>query len=157
TYTPPVNYEGRIRRVDVLRVRQFAIVASLVVIGGLSACGGSDSSTTTTVRSTTSTTGASALPPTMLDARNTSARVKVGSVVVFNLGDPVPGTFVAKSSDSAVFTITSTGGNQGTYTSNAGGVGVSRGTVTVTVTLRGTPADATVATTPPLTFTITVV
>lgn len=100
--------------------------------------------------------GGNVLPPTMLDAGTTSATVKVGATVVFSLGDPTPGKFVATSSDPEVLEITSTGGSQGTYTSNSGGTALARGTAMVTVRLEGTPSDATVATTPETVFTVTV-
>ena len=92
----------------------------------------------------------------MLDLSRTSATVRVGDTVVFNLGDPSPGTFVAASSDPAVVEITSTGGSQGTYTTNSGGTARAKGSATVTVTLEGTPSNASVATTPETVFMITV-
>ena len=92
----------------------------------------------------------------MLDLTRTSATVKVGDTVVFNLGDPTPGKFVATSSDPEVVEITSTGGSQGSYTTNSGGKALAKGTAKVTVTLEGTPSNATVATTPETAFTIRV-
>ena len=77
-------------------------------------------------------------------------------MVVLDLGDPSPGRFVATSSDPTVFEVTSTGGSQGTYTSNAGGRAVAPGTAKVTVRLEGTPADPAVAAAPLPTFTVTV-
>lgn len=117
-----------------------------------------DSATTTTGKVTTTMkeVGGNVLPPTMLDASNTSATVKVGTTVVFNLGDPTPGRFIATSDDPKVVEITSTGGSQGSYTTNSGGKALAKGTAKVTVRLEGTPSDATVATTPESVFTITV-
>jgi hypothetical protein len=100
--------------------------------------------------------GTSVLPPTMLDVATTSATVTVGATVVFRLGDPTPGRFVATSDHPSVFEVTSTGGSQGSYTSNAGGRAVAKGTAKVTVRLEGTPSDATVATTPETVFTVSV-
>jgi len=114
------------------------------------------SSTTGKVTTTQKEVGGNVLPPTMLDASTTSATVKVGATVVFNLGDPTPGKFVATSSDPKLVEITSTGGSQGSYTTNAGGKALTKGTAKVTVRLEGTPSDATVATTPETIFTITV-
>ena len=112
--------------------------------------------TTATVTTTSKEVGGNVLPPTMLDASTTSATVTVGATVVFDLGDPTPGRFVATSSDPTVVEIPSTGGSQGSYTTNAGGAARATGTAKVTVQLEGTPTDATVATTPATVFTITV-
>ena len=135
-----------------------AAVALAALALPLAACSGDgdDATTTTTKPTTTEALGGNVLPPTMLNLSTTSATVKVGATAVFDLGDPTPGTFVATSDDPTVFTITSTGGSQGSYTTNAGGKGVSKGTAKVTVRLEGTPSDATVATTPETVFTITV-
>lgn len=136
-----------------------AAVALAALALPLAACSGDgdDAATTTTTKSTTTEAlGGNVLPPTMLNLSTTSATVKVGATAVFDLGDPTPGTFVATSDNPTVFTITSTGGSQGSYTTNAGGKGVSKGTAKVTVRLEGTPSDATVATTPETVFTITV-
>ena len=135
-----------------------AATASLVTLP-LAACssGSGDATTTTTKRTTTTEAlGGNVLPPTMLNLSTTSATIKVGATAVFDLGDPTPGTFVATSDNPTVFSITSTGGSQGTYTTNAGGKGISKGTAKVTVRLEGTPSDATVATTPETVFTVTV-
>lgn len=135
-----------------------AAVALAALALPLAACSGDgdDATTTTTKPTTTEALGGNVLPPTMLNLSTTSATVKVGATAVFDLGDPTPGTFVATSDNPTVFTITSTGGSQGSYTTNAGGKGVSKGTAKVTVRLEGTPSDATVATTPETVFTITV-
>jgi len=135
-----------------------ATVALAALALPLAACAGDgdDATTTTTKPTTTEALGGNVLPPTMLNLSTTSATVKVGATAVFDLGDPTPGTFVATSDNPTVFTITSTGGSQGSYTTNAGGKGVSKGTAKVTVRLEGTPSDATVATTPETVFTITV-
>ncbi|MEI7887282.1 MAG: hypothetical protein WCJ04_07815 [Actinomycetes bacterium] len=104
-------------------------------------------STTTSTATSTSTKGDAAgsqvLPPVMLSATQTTADLKVGDTVVFDLGDPGDGRFVATSSDAAVVEITSDGGSQGSYSTNAGGKALSVGSATVTVVLEGgaTPAD----------------
>jgi len=142
-----------------LRTGLLAVAAASALVLPLAGCSNDgDDATTTTAQVTTTQkeVGGNVLPPTMLDARTTSATVKVGATVVFNLGDPTPGKFVATSSDPKVVEITSTGGSQGTYTSNSGGKALAKGTATVTVQLEGTPSDATVATTPETVFTITV-
>lgn len=142
-----------------VRSTLLAVVATSALVLPLASCSSdADDPATTTASTTTSQkeVGGNVLPPTMLDASTTSATVKVGATVVFNLGDPTPGKFVATSSDPAVVEITSTGGSQGTYTTNSGGKALAKGTATVTVRLEGTPSDATVATTPETVFTVTV-
>ena len=143
-----------------VRSTLLAAAAAAALTLPLAGCSGdSDDATTTTTAKVTTTqkeVGGNVLPPTMLDAGTTSATVKVGATVVFNLGDPTPGKFVATSSDPKVVEITSTGGSQGSYTSNSGGKAVAKGTAKVTVRLEGSPSDATVATTPETVFTITV-
>lgn len=133
-----------------------AVSALALPLVGCSGDGDDATTTTDKVTTTLKEVGGNVLPPTMLDASSTSATVKVGATVVFSLGDPTPGRFVATSSDPKVVEITSTGGSQGTYTSNAGGKALAKGTAKVTVRLEGTPTDATVATTPETVFTITV-
>ena len=143
-----------------LRTVLLSVAAASALALPLAGCSsdGDDDATTTTAKVTTTQkeVGGNVLPPTMLDASTTSATVKVGATVVFNLGDPTPGKFVATSSDPKVVEITSTGGSQGTYTTNSGGKALAKGTAKVTVQLEGTPSDATVATTPETVFTITV-
>jgi len=142
-----------------LRTGLLAVAAALALALPIAGCSDNgDDATTTTAQVTTTQkeVGGNVLPPTMLDASTTSATVKVGATVVFNLGDPTPGKFVATSSDPKVVEITSTGGSQGTYTTNSGGKALAKGTATVTVQLEGTPSDATVAATPETVFTITV-
>ncbi|KLR61788.1 hypothetical protein IMCC26207_106106 [Actinobacteria bacterium IMCC26207] len=73
----------------------------------------------------------------MLSATETTADLKVGETVVFDLGDPGDGRFVATSSDAAVVEITSDGGSQGSYSTNAGGKALTAGKATVTVVLEG--------------------
>jgi hypothetical protein len=142
-----------------LRNGLLAVAAASALALPLAGCSNDgDDATTTTAKVTTTQkeVGGNVLPPTMLDASTTSATVKVGATVVFNLGDPTPGKFVATSSDPKVVEITSTGGSQGTYTTNSGGKALAKGTAKVTVQLEGNPSDATVATTPETVFTITV-
>ncbi|MCX6524507.1 MAG: hypothetical protein NTX58_07025 [Actinobacteria bacterium] len=101
-----------------------------------------ESTSTTTSTATSNSTkddaaGSQVLPPVMLSATQTTADLKVGDTVVFDLGDPGDGKFVATSSDAAVVEITSDGGSQGSYSTNAGGKALSAGKATVTVVLEG--------------------
>jgi len=120
----------------------------------LAACSSDDdsSSSSTTASDSTSSVIGNVLPPTILTESETSATVSVGTVVTFNLGDPGEGRFVAESSDPAVFKVESEGRNQGTFTTNAGGVAVAKGTAEVTVQFFG----STNGVGSPTTFTITV-
>lgn len=92
------------------------------------------------------------LPPVVLSEQETSATVKVGTVVTFNVGDPGEGRFVATSADPAVFKVENEGKNEGTFTTNAGGVAVAAGTTEVTVQFFGSTNGVGA----PTTFTITV-
>lgn len=116
-----------------------------------------DSSTTTTEKtSTTASPSTSAvgnvLPPVVLNAEKTSATVKPGTVVTFDMGDPGQGRFVATSEDPKVFRVEGEGKVEGAATMNAGGVAVAPGTTKVTVQFMGSTNG--VGT--PTTFTITV-
>ena len=95
-----------------------------------------------------------ALPisPTILTPGQTTATVKVGAVVTFDMGDPGDGQFVAVSSDPAVFDVTGAGRTEGGATFNAGGEARAPGEATVTVSYQGS-ANGVGA---PTTFTITV-
>ena len=122
------------------------LAASLLLLAP-AACSKNDSdsddkeSTSTSTVTSTSTkddaAGSQVLPPVMLSATETTADLKVGETVVFDLGDPGDGRFVATSSDAAVVEITSDGGSQGSYSTNAGGKALSAGKATVTVVLEG--------------------
>ena len=120
------------------------LAASLLLLAP-AACSNNDNdsddkeSTSTTTSTTTKddAAGAQVLPPVMLSATETTADLKVGETVVFDLGDPGDGKFVATSSDAAVVEITSDGGSQGSYSTNAGGKALSAGKATVTVVLEG--------------------
>ena len=124
-----------------------AILAASLLLLAPAACSKNDSdsddkeSTSTSTVTSTSTkddaAGAQVLPPVMLSATETTADLKVGETVVFDLGDPGDGRFVATSSDAAVVEITSDGGSQGSYSTNAGGKALSAGKATVTVVLEG--------------------
>ena len=122
------------------------LAASLLLLAP-AACSKNDSdsddkeSTSTSTVTSTSTkddaAGSQVLPPVMLSATETTADLKVGETVVFDLGGPGDGRFVATSSDAAVVEITSDGGSQGSYSTNAGGKALSAGKATVTVVLEG--------------------
>ena len=130
------------------------LIAATVLVAAiavpLAGCSKSDSSA-----STTTAKNSQVLPPTILGPAQTTATVKVGTVVTFNLGNPEPGKYIAKSDDPKVFEIISTGGSQGAYTTNAGGKAIATGTANVTVQLEGSATDASVPTI--VTYTITVV
>jgi|GEM_PF-834547 len=129
------------------RISATAVATSVLLLAPAACSKDSENSAETT--STTSTTKASdsgsseVLPPIMLTATQTTADLKVDDTVVFELGDPGSGRFVATSSDASVVEITSDGGSQGTYSTNAGGWARSAGKATVTVVLEGgdTAAD----------------
>jgi len=116
-----------------------------------------DSSTSTTeATSTTASPSTSAvgnvLPPVVLNAETTSATVKPGTVVTFDVGDPGEGRFVATSEDPKVFRVEGEGKVEGTATVNAGGVAVAPGTTKVSVQFMGSTNGVGA----PTTFTITV-
>lgn len=142
-----------------MRIRSIATATLLLAVAlSAAACSSEESSgtTTTTTSTTTSTTeapiGGSVLPPVVLSPEETSATVKVGTVVTFNLGEPGEGRFVATSADPAVFKVENEGKNEGTYTTNAGGVAVAPGTSEVSVQFFGSTNGVGA----PTNFTITV-
>ena len=131
-----------------------ATLAAGLTLSAVACSSDSDSSSTSTTASDTSSSviGNNVLPPTILSESETSATVSVGTVVVFDLGDPGEGRFVAESSDPAVFKVENEGKTEGTSTSNAGGVAVASGTAEVTVQYFGSTNGVGA----PTTFTITV-
>jgi hypothetical protein len=133
-----------------------ALAAGLAVSVSASACSSDDdaSSSPTTVASDNPTTTmvGNVLPPVILTESDASANVKVGTTVTFDLGDPGEGRFVAQSADPKVFRVDGEGKNEGTYTTNAGGMAVAAGTTEVTVQFFG----STNGVGSPTTFTITV-
>jgi hypothetical protein len=92
------------------------------------------------------------LPPVVLTPEQTSTTVKPGTTVTFDMGEPGEGSFVATSSDPAVFEVTSEGKVEGTFTTNAGGVAKAKGTAEVTVQFKGSTNGLGT----PTTFTVTV-
>lgn len=136
-----------------MRIRPFLIagLAAGLALGTVACSSDSDSSSDTTETTGSSTVG-NVLPPVILNADETSTTVGVGTTVTFDLGDPGEGRFVAESSDASVFRVEGEGKDQGTYTTNAGGVAVGKGTAEVTVQFFG----STNGVGSPTTFTITV-
>lgn len=130
-----------------LALAAIALVALPLIAGACSSDGDSTSSSTTA----TSEVG-NVLPPVILTPEQTSTTVKPGTTVTFDMGEPGEGTFVATSSDSAVFEVTSEGKVEGTYTTNAGGVAKAKGKAEVTVQFKGSLNGLGT----PTTFTITV-
>jgi len=131
------------------------VIAGLVgalAVGGVACSSDSESSSTTTAAPTSSSVVGNVLPPVVLNPDETSTTVGVGTVVTFDLGDPGEGRFVAESSDPSVFRVENEGKNEGTYTTNAGGVAAGKGTAEVSVQFFG----STNGVGSPVTFTVTV-
>jgi hypothetical protein len=131
--------------------RRRAMVAAGAVVGSLGlvlgACGSSDdgsgSTTTTAAKGSTTTSTTSSPPisgvaaPVVLTPSQTTATVPVGATVVFDMGDPKGGSFVADSDAPAVFAIEGEGKVEGTMTTNAGGKALKAGIAHVTVSFHG--------------------
>lgn len=127
--------------------RLFAVVAlAAVPLVALAGCSSSDDS------SSTEEVGQNVLPPVILSATNTTATVKVGTTVTFDMGDPGEGKFVATSDNTKVFKVESEGRTEGSATFNAGGKALSAGTARVAVSYAGSMNGMGT----PTTFTITV-
>ena len=138
-----------------MRIRPILVSGLAVVLAlSLASCSSSNESSSTTTSANPSTTQelGNVLPPVVLTADDTATTVNVGTTVVFSLGDPGEGRFVAESSDPAVFKVEGEGKTEGTYTTNAGGKAVAAGTAEVTVQFFG----ATNGVGSPTRFTITV-
>ena len=138
-----------------MRIRPLVLaglVTALAVSGVACSSDDSSSSSTSAPDSSSSSVIGNVLPPVILSESQTSATVSVGTVVTFDLGDPGEGRFVAESSDSSVFRVENEGKDEGTFTTNAGGVAVAKGTAEVTVQFFG----STNGVGSPTTFTITV-
>jgi hypothetical protein len=127
-------------------------LAALLALSAAACSSSNESSTSTTSAPSTSEVIGNVLPPVVLSESETSATVSVGTVVTFDLGDPGEGRFVAQSGDPDVFKVENEGKNEGTFTTNAGGVAVAAGTAEVTVQFFG----STNGVGSPTTFTITV-
>ena len=132
-----------------------AVIAGTVVLSvavlGVAGCSSSKKSSDSTATTVTGI-GGNVTAPVVLSATNTSATVKVGQVVTFDMGNPNGGTFVATSDKPSVFEITGEGGTKGSATFNAGGKAVGVGTAKVVVQFHG----STNGVGSPTTFTITV-
>ena len=121
-----------------LSILTVCVVAALVAVGCSSSDDSNDTSPTTEATPTTEgPIGGNTLPPTILTPTQTSATVKVGSVVTFDMGDPGDGKYVAVSGDPAVFEVTNEGRTEGGATYNAGGKAKSAGAASVTVSYQG--------------------
>lgn len=110
-----------------------ALSVSTLAVAGCSSSDKSSGSTTTTAGAI----GGNVTAPVVLNATNTSATVKVGQVVTFDMGNPNGGTFVATSDKPSVFEITGEGKTEGSATFNAGGKAVAAGTAKVAVVFKG--------------------
>lgn len=126
---------------------------AIVSLSALAMAGCSDSNSSSSTTTTAGAIGGNVTAPVVLNASNTSATVKVGQVVTFDMGDPNGGTFVATSDKPAVFEITGEGKTEGSATYNAGGKALSAGVAKVVVQFRGSTNGLGT----PTTFTITVV
>jgi hypothetical protein len=139
-----------------MRMRPILVTGlALTFAFGVAACSSDDdASSPTTMGSPTTEAGevGNVLPPVILTADDTSTTVAVGTTVAFDLGDPGEGRFEAESADPSVFRIDGEGKQEGTYTTNAGGVAVAEGTAEVTVQFFGSANGVG----SPTTFTITV-
>jgi len=127
-----------------MRIRTGLIVLCSLVALAAVGCSSDDSDsadTTTTTAAETPTTmgpiGGDVLPPVVLSPEKTSATVKVGTIVTFDMGDPGEGEYAAVSSDPAVFDITSAGRSKSGTTYNAAGKALAPGEATVSVSYRG--------------------
>jgi hypothetical protein len=132
-----------VRRTAILGVAALAVV-TLSVAGCSSDKDSSSSSTTASV--------GAVIAPTILTPTQTSATVKVGNVVVFDMGDLNGGTFVATSDNEKVFKVDSIGRTEGGTTYNAGGKALAAGKANVVVQFKGSANGLGT----PTTFTITV-
>lgn len=138
-------------------MRPRTLLAATLAVGltvSVAACSsdGDSSSTSTTASASSSSVVGNVLPPVVLSESQTTATVSVGTVVTFDLGDPGEGRFVAQSTNPSVFMVQNEGKNEGTYTTNAGGVAESAGTAEVAVQFFGSTNGVGA----PTTFTITV-
>lgn len=141
-----------------MKIRSLAVagvvtlsVAALAVAGCSDSKKDSGSSSSSTVSG--GGIGGNVTAPVILNANNTSATVKVGQVVTFDMGQPASGgSFVATSDNTKVFEVTSEGKSVGTSTQNAGGKAVGTGVAKVSVVFKGSMNGMGT----PTTFTITV-
>jgi hypothetical protein len=124
--------------------RAAAAVALLVGATLLASCGDDGSSDASSSATTApadagsgSAIGGNVLPPVVLGPERTSATVAVGTVVTFDMGEPDGGTFVATSEDASVFRVDAEGKDQGSYTTNAGGTAMAKGSTRVSVVFEG--------------------
>lgn len=134
-----------IRRKAALGIAVLSVVT--LSVAGCSSSNDSSGSSTTTAPST-----GGVVAPVILNVNQTSATVKVGTVVVFDMGEPNGGTFVATSDNEKVFMVDSIGRTEKGTTYNAGGKALATGTANVVVQFKGSANGLGT----PTTFTITV-
>ncbi|MFM8860870.1 MAG: hypothetical protein ACKOIA_00160 [Acidimicrobiia bacterium] len=140
-----------------MKIRSLAVAGVVTLsVAALAVAGCSDSNKDNSSSSTTvkgGGIGGNVTAPVILNPNNTSATVKVGQIVTFDMGQPASGgSFVATSDNTKVFEVTSEGKSVGTSTQNAGGKAVGTGTAKVTVVFKGSMNGMGT----PTTFTITV-
>ena len=136
-----------------MKFRTIAVAGvAIVSLSALAMAGCSDSKSSSSSTTTAGAIGGNVTAPVVLSASKTSATVKVGQVVTFDMGDPNGGTFVATSDKPSVFEITGEGKTEGSATYNAGGKAVGVGVAEVVVQFRGSTNGLGT----PTTFTITV-
>ena len=141
-----------------MKIRTLAVAGAVTLsVAVLAVAGCSDSkssgSTTTTAKNSAGV-GGNVTAPVILNANNTSATVKVGQIVTFDMGTPASGgSFVATSDNTKVFEVTSEGKSVGTSMQNAGGKALSAGVAKVSVVFKGSMNGVGA----PTIFTITVV
>ena len=107
--------------------------AAILALGGaavLSGCS-SDSSPDSSTSASAMETGNQMIGPVIVEAGQTEVSVAVGRTIVFNVADPTQET-IATDND-AVVTVTP-GQDDGSAIFNPGGVALSVGTATVTLT-----------------------
>lgn len=123
-----------------MKFRRLAIIAiaAAATVVAVAACSDSKSSSTTSTTVSGGPIGGNVLAPVVLSPTNTSATVKVGTVVTFDMGMPQSGgTFVAVSDNEKVFAVDSVGRTEGGTTYNAGGKALAAGVAKVAVSFRG--------------------
>ena len=126
-----------------MKIRTLTLAGAVALSVSVLAVAGCSDSKKDSSSSSSSTVGGGGIggnvtAPVILNANNTSATVKVGQVVTFDMGKPASGgSFVATSDNTKVFEITSEGKTEGSATYNAGGKALSAGVAKVSVQFKG--------------------